>query len=271
MRGNVGIQGMKCDRAIYILFVAGVYIFLITPLVIVLLAAFNSGEYLTFPPEGFSVKWFNRFFHSQPFMDALKTSLKLGILTMICVTILGTTAALYVVRYAGKWKDYLRVIMVSPILLPSILTGIALLLFYYIIGIGTRTFFGLLMAHILITLPYAFLNVSSSLYNFDRSLEEMSRSLGASQLKTFFRITLPLIKPGVISGAVFAFIISFDQFPVSLLLKGVGRTTLPIQLFDYVRWDFDPTAAAVSTVSIAITLGVVLLAERLVGLDSLRW
>lgn len=262
---------MRCDRFIYLFFVAVVYIFLMTPLVIVLLAAFNSGEYLTFPPEGFSLKWFGNFFQSQPFMDAIKVSLKLAILTMICVSILGTTAALYVVRYAGKWKDSLRLIMVSPILLPSILSGIALLLFYYIIGIGTKTFFGLLMGHVLITLPYAFLNVSSSLYNFDRSMEEAARCLGAGQLKTFYRITLPLIKPGVISGAVFAFIVSFDQFPISLLLKGVGRTTLPIQLFDYVRWDFDPTAAAVSTVSIAITLGVVLLTEKLVGLDSLRW
>jgi putative spermidine/putrescine transport system permease protein len=168
-------------------------------------------------------------------------------------------------------KNFLRLTLISPLLLPAILTGIALLLFYYIIGIGTKTFWGLLIGHVLITFPYVFLNVYSSLYNFNRTLEEAARSLGASQWKTFLRITLPLIKPGVISGAMFAFIVSFDQFPISLLLKGVGRTTLPIQLFDYVRWDFDPTAAAVSTVSIAITLGVVLLTEKLVGLDSLRW
>ncbi len=161
--------------------------------------------------------------------------------------------------------------MVSPILLPPILTGIALLLFYFIIGIGTKTFGGLMVGHILITLPYTFLNVSSSLYNFDRSVEEAARSLGASPFKTFYRITLPIIKPGVIAGAMFAFIVSFDQFPVSLFLKGIGRTTLPIQLFEYVLWSFDPTAAAVSTVSIAITLGVVILTDKLVGLSSLRW
>jgi putative spermidine/putrescine transport system permease protein len=113
--------------------------------------------------------------------------------------------------------------------------------------------------------------VSSTLYNLTPSIEEAARSLGANRYVTFFRITLPLIKPGVIAGAMFAFIVSFDQFPISLLLKGVGTTTLPIQLFDYVRYDFDPTAAAVSTVSIVITLGVVLLTEKLVGLDSLRW
>jgi len=102
-------------------------------------------------------------------------------------------------------------------------------------------------------------------------LEEAARSLGAGKFLTFMRITLPIIKPGIIAGAMLAFIISFDLFAISLLLKGIGVTTLPIQLFDYVRWDFDPTAAAVATVSIAITLSVVLLTEWLVGLRSLRF
>jgi putative spermidine/putrescine transport system permease protein len=126
---------IRFDRFLYLFFVSLVYIFLLTPLVIVVIAAFNSGKYLAFPPEGFSLKWFKNFFQSQPFMDALKVSLKLGVLTMICVTLLGTTAALYVVRHAKKWKTFLRLIMISPLLLPAILTGIALLVFYYIIGI----------------------------------------------------------------------------------------------------------------------------------------
>jgi putative spermidine/putrescine transport system permease protein len=109
------------------------------------------------------------------------------------------------------------------------------------------------------------------LYNFDSSLEDAARSLGANRLTTFRRITLPIIKPGVISGGLLAFIISFDLFAVSLLLKGVGNSTLPIQLFDYVRFNFDPTAAAVATVSIVITLVMVLVTDRLVGLESLRF
>jgi len=107
------------------------------------------------------------------------------------------------------------------------------------------------------------------LYNFDRSLEEAARSLGAGSATAFRRITLPIIKGGVIAGAVFSFITSFDQFPISLLLSGVGTTPLPIQIFDYLRFSFDPTAAAVGTVNILITLGVVIITERLVGLESL--
>jgi len=113
--------------------------------------------------------------------------------------------------------------------------------------------------------------VSSLLYNFDASLEEAARSLGADKFTTFRRITLPLFKPGVISGGLLAFIVFFDLFAVSLLLKGIGLVTLPIQLFDYVTCDFDPAAVAVSTVSIAITLIMVLLMEKSVGLRTLRF
>ena len=115
------------------------------------------------------------------------------------------------------------------------------------------------------------MNVATSLFNFDRSMEEAARSLGAGRFTTFRRITLPMIKPGVITGCLFAFIISFDIFNISLLLKGIGTSTLPIQLFDYLRWDFDPTAAAVSSISIVLTLIVILLLDRFVGLRSLRF
>ena len=115
------------------------------------------------------------------------------------------------------------------------------------------------------------MNVATALFNFDGSVEEDSRSLGAPPWTTFRRITLPLIKPGAITGCLFAFIISFDIFNISLMLKGIGTSTLPIQLFDYLRWDFDPTTAAVSSVSIFMTLIVIVILDRFVGLRSLRF
>jgi putative spermidine/putrescine transport system permease protein len=244
--------------------------FLLLPLVIVVLASFNSGEMLSFPPQGFSLRWYEHFFNSEPFMNSLFFSLWLAALAMAASTLLGTAAALYVVRFAGRWRDMIRLLIVTRLLLPEILSAVALLFFFYSIGLG-KTVTGLVIGHVLITLPFVFLAVASVLYNFDSSLEEAARSLGANQLSTFRRVTLPLIKPGVISGALLAFIVSFDLFAVSLLLKGIGLETLPIQLFDYVTWDFDPTAAAVSTVSIAITMLAVLLIDRIVGLRSLRF
>lgn len=260
----------EAGRALFRGFVAAAYCFLLLPLVIVVLASFNAGELLTFPPQGFSLRWYAHFFNSKPFMDSLFFSLRLAATAMIISTLLGTSAALYVVRFAGKWRDGLRLLIVAPLLLPEILSALALLFFFYSIGHG-KTVGALVVGHVLITLPFVFLTVSSVLYNFDTSLEEAARSLGANKFTTFRRITLPIIKPGVISGGLLAFIVSFDLFAVSLLLKGIGKETLPIQLFDYVTWDFDPTAAAVSTVSIVMTLIIVLLMEQTVGLRSLRF
>ena len=275
---------IKTGRVVYLTFVAAVYIFLLTPLVVVVLASFNSGEYLTFPPEGLSLRWYVSFFNSDAFMGSMFYSLRVAIVTTIFSVLLGTMAALYVVRFAGKWRQHLRLFILMPLLLPEILTAIALLFVYYnfdalvrSVGLGMfaglfrDTLVGLLIGHILITLPFVFLAVSSSLYNFDPAMEEAARSLGANKFTTFQRVTLPIIKPGIIAGALLCFIISFDLFVISLLLKGIGIATLPIQLFDYVRWDFDPTAAAVATVSIVITLLTIVLTEKLVGLRSLRF
>jgi putative spermidine/putrescine transport system permease protein len=260
----------RARRALFLGFVVGAYGFLLLPLIVVVLASFNAGELLTFPPQGFSLRWYAHFFNSAPFMNSLYFSLQLAATAMTASTVLGTAAALYVVRFAGKWRDRLRLLIVAPMLLPEILTAMALLFFFYSIGLG-KTVGALVVGHVLITLPFVFLAVSSVLYNFDTSLEEAARSLGANKFTTFRRITLPIIKPGVISGGLLAFIVSFDLFAVSLLLKGIGKETLPIQLFDYVTWDFDPTAAAVSTVSIAVTLITILLMEKIVGLRSLRF
>jgi len=250
--------------------VALVYLFLVAPIVIVVIASLNKGRFLVFPPEGFSLQWYVKFAQSGPFVRSFFFSLRLAALTTGVTTVIGTTAALFVVRYARR-SDFLRALLVAPLQLPGIMTALALLIFYYAVGLGGTSYVGLLMGHVLVCTPYVFLTVSAVLYNFDRSLEEAARSLGASAWRTFRRITLPIIKGGVLSGAVFSFISSFDQFPISLLLSGVGTTTLPIQVFDYLRFSFDPTAAAVGTINILITLGVVLLTERLVGLESLHW
>ncbi|MSP87333.1 MAG: ABC transporter permease [Alphaproteobacteria bacterium] len=262
---------MKPGRAAYLTSVAAVYVFLMLPISIVVIASFNSGKYLRFPPEGFSLRWYAQFFASQPFMDALELSLVLAAVSTLAATLIGTPAALYYVRHAKNWRETFRLYTLAPLLLPEILTSIALLFLYYQIGLGTKTVAGLYFGHIVICVPFVFLQVTASLYNLSPAVEEAARSLGASPATVFRRITLPLIKPGIINGALFAFIISFDNVTISLLLKGVGTTTLPMQVFDYLRWDFDPTTAAASTVSILMTLGAVLAVDRLVGLRAMRY
>lgn len=248
-----------------------VYLFLIVPIVIVILAALNAGNYLAFPPQGLSVRWFVRAAQTTPFVTSFLFSLRLAAWVTVVSTILGTMAALYVVRHSRRFRDLLRLAIIAPLQFPAILTGIALLIFFLATGLGTRGMRAMFIGHTLVALPYVFLTVSAVLAVFDRSLEEAARSLGAGPLMSFWRITLPLIKGGVISGALFAFITSFDQFPISLLLVSVGNTPLPIQLFDYLRFSFDPAAAAVSTVSVVMSVIIVLLVDRLVGLQAVSW
>ncbi|MCW5237344.1 ABC transporter permease [Verminephrobacter eiseniae] len=254
-------------------FVALVCMFLTAPILMIVAMSFNAGDFLAFPPQGLSLRWYFALFQSESFMRAAQTSLIVATAAMTISMLLGTAAAVFLVRHAGPWRERLRLFLMLPLLLPEILTAIALLFFVYGTGtgIGTGTLAAMLIGHVLITFPFAFMNVASALYNFDSSPEEAARSLGASPSVTFWRVTVPLIKPGLITGALFAFIVSFDMFNMSLLLKGIGTTTLPTALFDYLRWDYDPTGAAVGSISVMVTLATILLIDRTWGLRSLRF
>jgi len=259
----------RSERAWLTVTVVLAYAFLLAPIVIVVLAALNSGAYLRFPPEGLSFRWFAAFAHSRSFVRSLRFSLELAAIVTVIATVIGTMASLWLVRFSGRLRTALRVLFVSPLAVPGILTGIALLIFFYAVGWGRSGFLGLVVGHTLISVPYVFLIVTAVLMRFDQSLEEAARNLGAGAFTTFRRVTLPLIKGGIISGAIFAFVTSYDEFNISLLLSGVGMVPLPIQLFDYLRFSFDPTAAVAGTISIAMALCVVLITQRLVGLESL--
>ena len=264
-------SAQRVGNAIGVLYVVAVYAFLMLPIVIIALMSLSAGEVLAFPPQGISLRWFVAVFQNEAFLRAMGISLALASAATVISCTIGVSAALYVVLHATRAREGLRMLLMLPLMLPEILTAIALLFFLYATGIGTKTVFGLVIGHVLVTLPYVFTNVASSLYNQDASLEPAARSLGATPWMAFIRITLPLIKPGLITGGLFAFVISFDLFNMSLLLKGIGMTTLPLQLFDYLRYDFDPAAAAVSTLSLMLTLFVVMVVDRTVGLRSLRF
>jgi putative spermidine/putrescine transport system permease protein len=245
--------------------------YLLAPIVVVVGASFNAGPFLTFPPRGLSLRWFEAFLANPVFVEAIVRSLALAAAATAISCVLGVAAALYHARHAARHQETVRIAILLPLLLPEILTAMALLFFFHAIGLGTRGGIGLLVGHVLITLPFVFLNVTAALHGFDANLELAARSLGAGRWAAFRRVTLPLIKPGVINGALFAFIVSFDTFGISYLLKGVGGATLPLQLFDYLRFNFTPEAAAVSTLSILMALAAVVAAEKLVGLKTQRF
>lgn len=241
--------------------------FLVVPVLLVAGFAINSANYLAFPPSSISLRWFQNFFASQSYMKALVLSLGVAAISVAVAVCLGVTAALAIVRGSIPGSAALTGLFMSPLMLPTILTGLGLFQVYYYLDLG-RPLWGLVAGHVVICTPYIIRTTVAMLTNFDRSIEEAALTLGASPTRTFFETTLPLIRPGVIAGAIFAFIISFDQFPLSLFLVAPGNETLPILLFNQLKFEFDPTVAAASTVSIAISVALILIIEWTIGLNT---
>lgn len=247
---------------------AGLTLFiLLAPIVIVVLAGLNAGDHLTFPPEGLSFRWIIAFFRSEAFLPAYLFSLGVAIVTMVISTVIGTTISLFLVRGAFPGRNLLRAFFMSPLMLPGIVLGLALYLFYISSDIGlVRTLPGLVIGHVLVTCPYVIGTVTSVLVGFDKSLEEAARSLGAGRWHSFRKITLPIISPGIVAGAVFAFIVSFGQFDVSLFLTPPNSTPLPIALYTSLRYTFEPTAAAAGIFAIFLVIVSMIITAKLANL-----
>lgn len=245
-------------------------VILLAPVVIVILAGFNSGDHLSFPPEGFSFRWIIAFFQSDAFLPAYLFSLEIAVVTMIFSTIIGTTVSIFLVRGKFRGRNLMRAFFMLPLMMPGIVIGLALYLFYISSGIGLlHTLPGLVVGHIIVTCPYVIGTVSSALVGFDVSLEEAARSLGAGRLQTFRKITLPVISPGIMAGAVFAFIVSFGQFDVSLFLTPPGANPLPIALYTSLRYTFEPTAAAAGIFAIFLVVVSMLITAKITNLRRL--
>ena len=241
--------------------------FLLAPIAIVSVFAVNPTPYISFPPVGFTLVWFAKFFANPDFINALWLSLKVAAAVLVLSMLIGATAALALARGDLPAARLLTALFMSPLMLPAILTGLALFQIYLLAGIG-RPIWGLVMGHTVVAVPYVIRTTLAVLYNFDRRLEEAAAALGADPLRVFFEVTLPLIRPGVIAGGIFAFIVSFDQFPVSLFLVVPKGETLPVVLFNYMKFDLDGAIAAASMVSIALALTVVILLEWIIGLRA---
>ena len=258
---------LRYGRALYLAANIAILVFLLAPIAIVIVFALNPAPFIQFPPTGVSLRWFAKFFASRDFMHALTFSLEVAVLTTVSATLLGASAALAIARGNLPGARLVLATMLSPLMLPAILTGLALFQSYVLLDVG-RPLWGLVAGHTLVTIPYVVRTTLAVLHNFDTRLEEAARNLGASPTRSFFEVTLPLIKPGVMAGAIFAFIVSFDQFPVSLFLVTPGSETLPITLFNYLKFDLDGTIGAASVVSILLAFVVVVALDRTVGLRA---
>ncbi|MFV2007702.1 MAG: ABC transporter permease [Longimicrobiales bacterium] len=243
------------------------YGFLLAPIVIVLISSLNSGSDLTFPPEGLSLRWFRYLAGRGEFLAATYVSFKLAMAASVTAIILGLFASLALARERFRGKEIVEALLMSPLVLPGIITGVALLQFFTLAGLG-NSFLRLFLAHVVITSPYAVRSVSSCLYGIDPDLEEASYVMGANAWRTFWKVLFPLLRPGIVAAFLFTFVTSFDNVVVSMYLVGSETVTLPIRIMTYLEWQFDPSIAAISTIFIAITVTLVVVGERVTGLSK---
>lgn len=237
----------------YYAYCALVFLFLVVPIVAVVPLSFNSGTFLTYPLAGLSLRWYDDFFTSSRWLPALRNSVIVGIATMAIATPLGTLAALGLVRAEFRLKAVVVGLLISPLIVPVIITAIGIYFVYAPLGL-TSSRLGLVLAHAVLATPFVVVVVHATLQGFDPALWRAALSLGAPPIQVFRKIVLPLIAPGVISGAIFAFVTSFDEIVTTIFIAGPEQRTLPLQMFDGVREQISPTITAAATLLIAVSV-----------------
>ncbi|MBE1281730.1 MAG: ABC transporter permease subunit [Rhodobacteraceae bacterium] len=234
-------------------------VYMLAPLVIVLVISFSSALFLTFPPPGLSLQWYDKMFSNPTWSRSLITTLKIMVPAAAIATILGTAAALALSRMQSKWALFIRGVLMAPLIIPVIITAAAIFGVFRIWGLYGNLQ-GLILAHVILTLPYVLSTVSANLVMFDKRLEDAAANCGAPPWTTFRRITLPLISPSVLSGMLFAMVISFDELVVSLFLSTPRVRPVTVQMWSNIKGDTDPTIAAIATVLFLFSL-IALLAD----------
>ncbi|HLI10359.1 MAG TPA: ABC transporter permease [Alphaproteobacteria bacterium] len=250
------------------LYVGVLTIFLLAPVAVVIASAFTGAEFVTFPPHGVSLKWFAKVLGDPQFVVPLWNSLRLGVLATLLSAVLAIPAAIAMVRYRLPGADLIQAFLLSPLSLPTIILAVGLLFFVARIGIGS-SLLALVVGHAVITVPYVLRTVLGVYAGINREIEEAAMVLGANPLRAFWLVTLPLIRPGILAGAIFSFLLSFDEVPVALLLSNTDTTTLPVSILSYLVYNYDPAVAAISTIQIAIVIAVLLVLERVFGVKHL--
>ncbi|WP_205315258.1 ABC transporter permease [Nonomuraea lactucae] len=237
---------------------AGVIVLLLAPTVVVIPMSFSASETFQFPPEHWSLRWYQEFFTSPAWMSSLVTSLEVGLLVAALATVLGVLAAFGLDRARFNGREAIRSLIMAPMIMPGIVVAIAVYAVFLRWHL-TGTLSGFVMAHTALAVPFVITTVTTSLSGYDRTVEAAAASLGAGPVATFHRITLPLLLPGVLSGFVFAFVTSLDEVVVALFLQTPDVRTIPVQMYDSIMLQIDPTIAAASSLIVLVTTIVLLI------------
>ena len=246
-----------------------VFLFLIGPILIIVPLSFNAEPYFTFTkemlsfdPAGYSLRWYEDFFTSPVWMASIRNSFIIGIASTILATLLGTLAALGLSRPQMPFRTLIMSILISPMIVPLIISAAGMFFFYSSVNLA-QTYTGVILAHTALGIPFVVITVTATLSGFDTSLTRAASSLGASPSYAFYKVVLPLVTPGVVSGALFAFITSFDEVVIVIFLAGVEQRTIPLQMWGGIREQISPTILAVATVLVAISILLLTVMELL--------
>jgi putative spermidine/putrescine transport system permease protein len=251
-------------RGWWLLYIFGalVILFMVLPSLIVIPMSFSDSIMMKFPPDTFSLRWYRVFFSKAEWISAFWLSVKLGAGVMGLSTVLGVLAALGLVRGRFPGRELIRGFLLSPMIIPVVVTALAMYYFYAELRL-TGNPFSLLVSHTCMATPIVIVIVSATLQNLNPNLEKAAQILGATPSRAFFQIVLPIIRPGVIVGGLFAFILSFDEVVIAAFIGGYRSATLPKRMFENVRDEMDPTVAAVSTVLVLISIALLIIVGQL--------
>ncbi|GAA4519704.1 MULTISPECIES: ABC transporter permease [Nonomuraea] len=243
------------------LMAAIVAIWMTAPPLVVIPMSFASERTLTFPPSGYSLRWYQEFFQNPVWIDALRSSLLIAVLVMVISVVIGTLGAFAVVRGRFRGRGLLEMVGIAPLVVPIVVLGIGVYAMFLRWGlIGTVP--GFVAAHCVLAVPYVMITVGSALRVVDGQLERAAQVLGARPHRVFLRVTLPLIAPGMLAGGLFAFVTSFDEVVVSLFIVSPGLRTLPVEMYSSVTRDINPTIAAASTLILLVSTVLILVSTK---------
>jgi spermidine/putrescine transport system permease protein len=252
--------GKVPDRGL-VLFAGLIYVFLYAPILVLVFFSFNSSR-STQVWSGFSLRWYGELLQDQSVIDALKTSLTVGITSTVIATVIGTLTALALTRHDFRGKTFTDSVIYAATVMPEIVVGVSLLVFFVAAGLalGVTT---IIIAHVAFNISFVTIVVRARLAGMDHSIEEAAQDLGANPVETFLRVTLPLILPGVMAGALLAFTLSFDDFVITFFVSGVGSSTLPLKIYSMIKFGVSLVINALSTVILVATMVLILGGSRL--------
>lgn len=245
-----------------------VLLFLYVPIIVMMIMAFNKSPLYTLPFR-FDTVWFEKLAANERLLRATWNSVWIALANMVIATSLGTMVALAFARYDFPGKRFLQGLLMPPLVIPWLITGTAMLIFFFWTGIG-RGLHSILLGHVALSLPYVVIVISARMQSFGAVFEEAAASLGATPWQVFRRVSLPLMAPGIVAAALFAFAISFDQFVISYFLAPVGISILPVEIYSSIRQGFTPEINAISTIVILVSMALMIAFARLSSFSGER-